>query len=345
MFDIVYLLYDMLVSAFMFRRIYSIKCCGGYNMKWYDRYEQQLEHIFNTAKSRIAAFPQPLHAAGLTYAEAFNPVKQDGGKDYICCLLPFWIKDSAGITDWQCERLALANVYGMLYFFIQDDVMDGSSTSSWKELLALGNLLILEMFNEFRGLFPSESPFWDYYNGYVSAWADSVVNEGAENYFMTDPLRTAGKAGPVKIASTGAFLLAGKQGLISNIEEAVDIILMTLQMSDDWADWREDLADGSYNGLLSMIAGALNSQNPLTEELVEKAIHVKGCMMPYARIARDNHEKLEQLIPESIDLLGFHEYLWTQLSAIAESIDANRQRLLEGGFNYYLSSDSTNHLE
>lgn len=249
-------------------------------MLWYERYKSRLKGLFNSALDTIAGFPAPLNELGLAYAKKFDPVDNDGGKDYICTLLPYWLQEPASLTDKQCGQLALANVYGMLYFFIQDDVMDSKvAGDDWKSQLALGNLLQLEMYRVLRELFPSHSPLWDYYNSYVRTWADSVVNEGNGNYFLTNPLRTAGKAGPVKVSVAGAWLLAldasGERGNSSQedelilkekiryTEEAVDTALMTLQMLDDWSDWREDLTDGSYNGLLAMIATKYDSSSSM----------------------------------------------------------------------------------
>lgn len=309
-------------------------------MDWYNNYKTNLISVFTMAEQQIATFPQPLHTMGLAFADKFNPVKHDSGKDYICTLLPFWIKEWAGINDLQCEQLALANVYGMLYFFIQDEVMDSRQPSGdWKEQLALGNLLLLEMFKVFRTLFPSDSVFWSYYDGYTATWADSVVNENRLNYFVNDLLHTAGKASPVKIASTGALLLTGREQLIPAMENAVDIALATLQMADDWADWREDFADGSYNGLIAMIAAGRSSDaKPLTEKDIENAIYIRCCMNAYTAIARNNHDKLITLGIEANELIDFHTYILNHLNHIAETIDTNMTMRLKGGFHYFLST-------
>lgn len=306
-------------------------------MEWYNRYVDQLEQVFEEASRRISRYPAPLDAIGLAYSAKFDPVKAEGGKDYICSLLPFWVKDAAGISDEQCRRLALANVYGMLYFFIQDDVMDGDPACNVKESLALGNLLLLDMFAVFRGMFPSGSPFWSYYEKYTATWADSVTNEASADYFVNDPLLTAGKAGPVKIASTGALLLTGRDELIPGMEHAVDIALTALQMSDDWADWRVDLADGSYNGLIAMIAAGRASREPLTEQEIENAIYVRGCMNEFAQSAETNHERLLRLNAGVSELVDFHAFLAAHLRQVADSIDEKRKQLLQGGFNYFLS--------
>ncbi|WP_054026628.1 hypothetical protein [Bacillus sp. FJAT-28004] len=309
-------------------------------MEWFTRYIPQLESIYAQAEARIATFPTPLDSIGLVYAHKFNPVKQDSNKDYICSLLPFWMKEPSEINDSQCEALALANVYGMLYFFIQDDVMDSKPASNWKEQLALGNLLLLEMFHVFRDLFPSDSPFWGYYDHYVTNWAESVTNEDRDNYFVNNPIRTAGKAGPVKIASTGALLLAGRSELIEKMELAIDIVLMTLQMSDDYQDWKEDLAEGSYNGLLAMIAASRTSDEPLTEQEIENEIFIRGCLGPYVQLAMDNEYRLSDLETGSSELVAFHRYILNHLNHVNKTIESNKKLLLEGGFNYFLSKIS-----
>lgn len=345
-------------------------------MLWYERYKPRLRSLFESALDTIAGFPAPLNELGLAYAKKFDPVDSDGGKDYICTLLPYWLQEPASLSDKRCGQLALANVYGMLFFFIQDDVMDSKvADANWKSQLALGNLLQLEMFGILRELFPSRSPLWDYYNSYVRTWAECVVNEGSGNYFLTNPLRTAGKAGPVKVSVAGAWLLAleasrergngsqeGESLFLEKIrctEEAVDTALMTLQMLDDWADWREDLADGSYNGLLAMIAVGQSDErvqaplsyqtvklttelagtplpyntDELTVETVEAAVYVRGCTKPYAEVAVSYHDQLLLNPHAPPDLVAFNSHLLNCLQKIANDLAERKRKLLGGGIN------------
>lgn len=296
-------------------------------MLWYTGHRPQLSEVYEKAKTRIAGYPPPLNEIGLRYAELFNPVAHEDGRDYICTLLPFWLSESTGISREQASSLALANVYGMLYFFLQDDAMDGNvAAQGQKENLALGNLLHLDLFRCFRELFPSGSPLWEHYDRYVSGWADCVVNEGTANYFIADRMLTAGKAGPVKIAVVGACLLGCRPEAIPFLEKGVDLALATLQMLDDWSDWREDLADGSYNGLLAMIGS-----DSLRE--IESAIYVKGCMARFAEFGEQHHSQLDGLpfIPDG--LKAFHRYMADNLHAISERLERNKRNAMGGGLN------------
>ncbi|WP_337101016.1 hypothetical protein [Paenibacillus sp. YIM B09110] len=304
-------------------------------MDWYENYKERLTYVYDAAERTIAGFPAPLDQVGLAYADKFHPVKHDKGQNFICMLLPYWMKDVAGITDEQCDKLALTNVYLMLYYFIQDDVMDDGPASDVKEKLALGNLLYSEMLSISRTLFPSHSPYWDYYAKYKTIWASSVVNETSNNYFLADPIQIAHKAGPVKIASSGALLLGSKEDLIPTIEEAVDIALMTLQMADDWVDWKEDMLESSYNSLIAMIETSLQPDVPLTEDIVSTYIYVRCCMNEYVKVARNQHMHLLSLNSQLPELENYNQYILDHLTQTAESIESNRERMKKGGLNYF----------
>ncbi|MBH5320000.1 hypothetical protein I6N90_19550 [Paenibacillus sp. GSMTC-2017] len=309
-------------------------------MDWYEPYKKQLEAVFTSANGQIAKFPPPLNEIGLEYTLAFNPLVNDDGTDFICTLLPYWMKEAIDLSDEQCEKLVLVNIYGMLYFFIQDDVMDDKDNSKRKLLLALANLFYLNMFNLLQQLFPTNSTFWNYYERYLTTWADSVVNEGEHNFFMSDPILTAGKAGPVKIASTGALLLIGQAERIEATETAVDLALTTLQMLDDWTDWQQDMEDGSYNGLLALIASQMGEGTTfdmVTKAQVETQIYVYGYLNRFVEIAERNHAHLLHLQLSITPLIKYHSDLVESLRGIALKIDDNKRKLLGGGLNYMFS--------
>ena len=44
---------------------------------------------------------------------------------------------------------------------------------------------------------------------------------------------------------TAALLLSDQAGLIPRTNDVMNHVLLTLQMMDDWTDWKQDLADGA----------------------------------------------------------------------------------------------------
>ena len=55
------------------------------------------------------------------------------------------------------QTMSLANVFIMLYFFIQDDVMDSPEVQAdWNEQLALSNLFYLLFLDLYRQEFPPD---------------------------------------------------------------------------------------------------------------------------------------------------------------------------------------------
>ena len=71
-------------------------------------------------------------------------------------------------------------------------------------------------------------------------------------------------------------------------------VLLTLQMMDDWTDWKQDLADGDYNCLLSLIKSELGRpcDTNLTMTEVQEAIYINNALKPYADIAAATHAHL-----------------------------------------------------
>ncbi|WP_409342765.1 hypothetical protein [Paenibacillus sp. MBLB4367] len=310
-------------------------------MRWYEDFEGDLEVVFKQAEDRVARFPAPLNRRGLAYMNGFNPLRKGSAKNYICYLLPFWLKDTAPVTIAECRALSLANVFVMLHFFVQDDLMD-TPPSDWKEQLALGGLLQQEYQDLYRELFPSASPFWAYARNLLHDWAQSVVCESDDDPFLRDPLRIAKKAAPLHMASLGALLLAKQEDSIIPVTALVDRVLVTLQMADDWADWRDDLADGSYNCLLSMIRAERQSGVMPAVDEVKYALYTAGALTRYAERALANREALAQSAVRVPYAEAFHESLLGHLLQDAANIEEKRRKLAAGGLHYFLSKNAKN---
>ncbi|AZN41668.1 hypothetical protein [Paenibacillus albus] len=308
-------------------------------MRWRSDYEHELAHVFREAERLIDAYPEPLNDKGRKYLQAFNPLNPSSTKNHICYLLPFWMQPITELDTRYYRDLSLANVFVMLYFFIQDDLMD-TAPSDWKEQLALGNLFHLSMLDLYRTLFDSSSPFWNHYRIYVTDWSMAVAYE-SPNVSLA-PAKLAQKAAPVKLASTGALLLAGRPELEPAVSEAVDLVLATLQMSDDWADWEEDFDLHNANSLIGMIASEkATSPTLLTKTDIRNAIYLDGALSRYSQLTQANGEAFARLELSLPHLAAFQSLLADKLTEVSEQLRHTKKQLLGGGFTYWLSQNKS----
>ena len=308
-------------------------------MNWFHDYEEELRSVFEECKELISQFPEPLNTRGLTYLNHFNVFETGSHKNYICYLLPFWFKEPCNLTVMDCRQMSKGNIFLMLYFFIQDDLMD-QRTPSASSTLPLANLLYIEFLNIYRSYFPGKDPFWKYFNRYISEWADSVSNESTQDYFRDEQVKIAHKASPLKLSSTAALLLAGKDSLIPHSEELLDYVLLTLQMLDDYEDWEEDLEEGNYNCLLSLARQTwFNNKDHLTRDDIKDFIYSKRGLEHYADLAQSYHNRLLNHNLKIPHLLDFNLLLATNLKKIVSAIEAEKALLQGGGLQYWLSKN------
>ncbi|MCE3198993.1 hypothetical protein K3T49_05065 [Paenibacillus sonchi] len=305
-------------------------------MDWLHDYDKELRLVFQDCSSVISGFPDSLRIQGLSYLEQFNVFSTGSHKNYISYLLPFWLRDGYGLTEAEARGLSAGNIFCMLYFFIQDDLMDSDNSAS--RMLPLANLLYVEFLNKYRPLFPPESLFWLCFNRYILEWAESVAGEAHGDYFRNDRLKISHKASPLKLTSTAILLHTGNASLIPEAEDILHTVLLTLQMLDDYEDWEQDLAEGSYNCLLSLAGHHTGiDQVALTKAQVKDYIFTKGGLAAYAGTALDNHKKLENCRLNAPHLIAFHQFMAENLQQMAAAIEAEKQLLQGGGLGYWLS--------
>ncbi|GFN32991.1 hypothetical protein [Paenibacillus xylaniclasticus] len=307
--------------------------------EWYTTYRLDMEIVFQSAFERIQCYPPLFREQAEAYIHKFNPLVKESTNNYICYLLPFWVKDAAGIGQHTSRELSIANVFVMLYFFIQDDLMD-SHQKDWKNKLALGNLFQTTYLDLYRRLFTSESSFWRYYRQYVEEWSIRVTSASTYNLFEHAPASLAGKASPVKLASTGAMLLGDKEPLVEEASHLIDHVLATLQMVDDWIDWEEDLLEGSDNSFVDFIRlqQQLQITDTVTAELMNRWIFTTDALARFTRYAADRHRLITSYSVPYKHLLDFHKSLIQQLEEAYRHIAATKSSMLRGGLIHYLSS-------
>ncbi|GGF83579.1 hypothetical protein GCM10010912_30940 [Paenibacillus albidus] len=309
---------------------------------WLHTYEKDLRLVFQDCSRIISGFPEPLDMAGHSYLDHFNVFCTGSRNNYICYLLPFWMQEGCSLTIENTRQMSVGNVFLMLYFFIQDDLMDSLGPNS-SDKLPLANLLYIEFLNIYRALFPYPSTFWTYFNRYIAEWADSVTNERTSDYFLNDPMKIARKASPLKLSSTAALLLSGQSSLVTPAETMLDHVLLTLQMLDDYEDWEEDLSIGNANNcLLSLVRSRLAiTHEELTAEKVKDFIYTADGLAEYAARAQDNHNRLPDCRLMAPRLTAFHSGMIRNLQQIAAEITREKLLLQHGGLYYWLSKNMT----
>ncbi|AWB43600.1 hypothetical protein DCC85_04745 [Paenibacillus sp. CAA11] len=309
-------------------------------MNWLHHFTEDLTWSFQQAEHTLSQFVPPFDQQALLYLDRFNVLKHQISTNYICFLLPFWMQESTGLSRENARRMAAANLYGMMYFHLQDEVMDEVDNRS-AERLPLANLIYTEFISGYSRLFPPSSPFWSYYKRYLNEWALAVTTENERDIVLDSPILMGHKAAPVKLASTGALLLSGHSARIPETEHAVDQVLSILQMLDDWEDWNKDLQEGSYNSLLAYIRADLKlpDHHRLTPEDVMDALYVHGVLTRYAEYAQTIGQELSSIIELAPDLYEFYIFLLDNLTQGASSIERERCLLEQGGLQYWLSKN------
>ncbi|WP_150265321.1 hypothetical protein [Paenibacillus tepidiphilus] len=306
-------------------------------MDWLNDYEADLREVFATSRGIIASFPPPLCTQGLAYLDRFNPFSDGSHKNFICYLLPFWLRPGYNLDLQLIRGMSAGNVLLMLYFFLQDDLMDTRDPAS-ADKLPLANLLFTECMNIYRPLFPADSPFWSYFNRYIREWADSVTRERESDFFLEDRIRIAHKASPLKLCSTAILLLTNRAEDISALEDLLHTVLITLQMLDDYEDWEEDFAEGNYNCLLAFTSSRSGiARTELSPEQVRAFIFTRSGLTQYSEIAAAHDRQLTDSRLRIPHLAGFHRTLSQNLQSIALSIEEEKRRLQGGGLGYWLS--------
>ncbi|MGG3454949.1 hypothetical protein D3C81_1217620 [compost metagenome] len=311
-------------------------------MNWLTRFEQDLGIAFDDAEHLLSELPEEFRNQAINYLERFRILNKAGSTNYICYLLAYWLQEASNSKLEDCRRLTVAMIFVMMYYHLIDEVMDDPEVSD-KRKLPLANLLQFEFWKIYSSYYPAASPFWHSYRKYTAEWAEAVALENQNDFFQEDPVRIAHKASPVKLTVAGLLILNGQEARLPAFEKAVDVVLVTLQMLDDWEDWEKDLREGSYNALISEVQRELQIPRDCrpNQEEIKHALFVRDILFSYAERTDHNAAVLDQTAPTLTHLIDFHEYLRQSLKQGAQSLREERELLAQGGLLYWLSKNQT----
>lgn len=296
---------------------------------------QEMQRAFERCREVIRAYPSPYAETGVRYLDKFDPERGSGPTNYICCLLPYWLRQAADVPLETCRRIAEANVFGMLHFHLLDEQMDRSEAPE-RARIALSQLFNAEMNARYAERFRSPEAFRSALLRCSVEWAAGIASEREADPFFERPELLAARSAPLLLCPLALF--EDDDRMLARARHAVQEVLITLQMADDWADYAEDLQDGSYNCLVSLHRRERNlpSSAPLTSGDIDQAVYAGGILGRYAEYASRRQTGLESFRDDFPGLIAFHAALAGDLERIAAGIEAEKQTLSLGGLNYWL---------
>jgi hypothetical protein len=232
-------------------------------------------------------------AAYLAALERFPPTLKEAGRDLIDCLdtpnwalewsLPYWLGNAFGLQRQVIRSLTLANLFGLAYVRLQDDMIDGELAPDAGALAPLLATALYHLWLEpYRTLFDAASAhastFWRFFDGCLAAWLDATLSTGiapaAEGTVdEAHALWLARRGAPLKVGAVAACLLAGRVEDVAAVSAAVDHVLGAAVLIDHVEDWRADVGAGRYNAFVAYAAlqpgdaGAGDARGAVLEEV------------------------------------------------------------------------------
>jgi hypothetical protein len=155
--------------------------------------------------------------------------------------LPGWLGNALDLSAAAAAALTLANVFGLAYIKLQDDLIDGEIAGDDQQAaLLLSTALHRKWLLAYTPFFPGNSPFWGYFERYMTQWVGAELRSppvmAFHDYDEAD-LRGLGERGaPLKICAAAACLLVQREGMISQLESALDHLLTGAVLLDHALD-------------------------------------------------------------------------------------------------------------
>jgi hypothetical protein len=266
--------------------------------------------------------------------------------------LPGWLGDALGLPVAPAADLTLANIYGLAYVRLQDDLADGEIAEGDRPaVLMLSAVLYQKWLLTYTRLFSGGSPFWSFFEQYMAQWVSATLRShrppatAFRDYEEAD-LRGLGERGaPLKICAAGACLLAGRDQLIPQLASTLDHLLIGAVLLDHAQDWIGDLVSYRYNAFVAY-ASPLAQVPELMEanrQAVVKELIVGKEARPYFALLR---RQLQTAIDEAratgvLTLADYAAWLRRQADAYRRRLAQDARAQLHGLAERVLGSAST----
>lgn len=243
-------------------------------------FEREVAVLERTVLLHVKAFAPPLDELGKQFC--VNVIPYTAFQVY----LPLWLQKCFGLSKKVALTAALANVYGSMYFVIQDSVMDDPAGRN-RHLLPLGHLFFIENLRIYQSLMHSDERFWGYLRKYIEEYCQSVLHEMEQHWeqiqgFSKQDLVLLGrKMSPLKCSTAVLATLANQDDKIELLSQAIEFSEIGRQIADDIEDWKEDLAAKNYTYPIIRAATQISLDGsavslPLGERQIADALFSSG---------------------------------------------------------------------
>lgn len=202
--------------------------------------------------------------------------------------LPRWLGNSYGLPPDVTETLILANVTGLLFICLQDQLADeGVPPADLSAAICLGTALHGQWLRCYHPHFEATAPFWGAFDDIMAQWmhALAVSNRMPDVDFATllqcEPGPLAHRAAPLKVCCAAAAYLARRADLLPPLAATLDHLHVAAVLLDHAHDWQDDLQAGRYNAFVHFASPApqtlerreLNRQRVYEELFLGQAGH------------------------------------------------------------------------
>lgn len=306
-------------------------------------FDNEFLSLLPYCEQQIRHYPEPFCTIGLEELRRHDVTKSKR-TSYICYLLAFWLKDEFNMSMELCRKVSIGGIFGMLYFFAQDDLIDSENCENRSEKVLLANLYFGDFIKEYQRLFASESSFWTAFQRHISEWV--ICNHWEKtthrnvyaDYTEEDLIRLAGKTAPLKIVCDALVQLSGREELVETVYEAIDAVLVSMQMVDDLGDWEKDIVDGNGTYFLTeaMKYNRLIEWDALTVTNVRQALYFGGLVEKLIVVIERNGSKLEKLPLDIPYFKKFNELLRLDCQNVLQKMNNRKRELLDGGLDAML---------
>jgi hypothetical protein len=172
---------------------------------------------------------------------------------------PFCFREAfAAVEIEDLRAIALSGILWMSYMRAQDDTIDKAGETLNTNFLFLRDLYLRQSLHLLYGIFPQNSPFWNFYAAYFDEYARSVLCEKANHSSIESTFDDAefhkiakGKAAMAKYPVAALAVASGEGEKMPFLTESLDCFHVGYQYWDDLVDWKEDLASSKYSLLLT----------------------------------------------------------------------------------------------